>query len=296
MKRALPALFALALTGLLLYAPEGTARGVREGLALCAGTAIPSLFPLFVASSLLLKLGAAGCLQRIFAPFMGPMFRLPGACALPLLTGLLGGYPSGARAAAGLYLRGEASREEAERLLGFCDNCGGAFLLSFLGAGVLGSARAGAWLYVIHVTAALLTGMLLCRLPGRRGRLSAAVALPAEETSFPQALTSAVTESAGAMVNVCAFIVVFRALAGALPVERGWYLGLLELTTGASALPPGREGFVLAALLAGWGGLSVHCQAMAAAAPLSFRWHWAGKAIQGCLSAGLALLAAPLAL
>ena len=56
---------------------------------------------------------------------------------------------------------GELPRQEAELLLGFCDNCGPAFLLGYVGAGVLGDARAGAYLYLIHVLSALLAGMVL---------------------------------------------------------------------------------------------------------------------------------------
>ena len=62
------------------------------------------------------------------------------------------------------------------------------------------------------------------------------------------------------------------------------------MVTGTAALAPGRAGFIAAAVMVGWGGLSVHCQAMAVAAPaeLSFRWHWIGKALQAALSGLLA--------
>ena len=42
--------------------PAAMAQAVREGLALCAGTVVPSLFPFFVVVSLLLQLADA-CLQ-----------------------------------------------------------------------------------------------------------------------------------------------------------------------------------------------------------------------------------------
>ena len=47
-----------------------------------------------------------------------------------------------------------------------------------------------------------------------------------------------------------------------------------------------KEGESAAAALTGWGGLSVHCQAMSVAgsAGLSFRWHWLGKAVQAAVS------------
>ena len=286
MKKWLTLPAVLAVGGLLLLRPQEAAQAVREGLALCAGTVIPSLFPFFVVVSLLLQLGLAETLQGLCGPFMGPLFRMRGVCALPLLAGLLGGYPAGARTAAELFQQGRLSRREAELLLGFCDNCGPAFLLGYVGAGVLGDARAGAYLYLIHVLSALLAGMVLCRLcPGRDpalpGGRTAARGVP-----FPQALTAAGSGAVTATLNICAFVVLFRVLAA---------LGALEMVTGVSALSPGRAGFVWAGAIVGWGGLSVHCQALSAAAPLSFRWHWAGKALQAALSAAMAYGVFPVA-
>ena len=264
---------------------------VRAGLALCAGTVVPSLFPFFAAISLLLQLGAAEALGRLCAPIMRPLFRMRGVCALPLLAGLLGGYPSGAKTAASLYAQGRITRQEAELLLGFCDNCGPAFLLGCVGAGVLGNPDAGLWLYAVHILSAILAGILLCRLSGDRGPVLLGSALPAAPVSFPQALTSSVTGALASTLNVCAFVVFFQVLSALPPAPPPpLVLGILEMVGGVASLTPGPGGFAAAAAIVGWGGLSVHCQAMSLAAPegLSFRWHWAGKALQAVLSALLA--------
>ncbi len=291
MKQSVPLLAVLAAAALLLLRPEAASQAVGDGLALCASTVIPALFPFFAVVSLLLQLGLVGSLQGLCAPFMGPVFHLRGVCALPLLTGLLGGYPSGARTAADLCRQGLLTRREAELLLGFCDNCGPGFLLGYVGAGILGSARAGAYLFLIHVCSALLVGMVLCRLCGDRGSALLGSSLPARVIPFPQALTAAVSGALASTLSICAFVVLFRVLAALPPVRLpAPLLGVLEMVTGTAALAPGRAGFIAAAVMVGWGGLSVHCQAMAVAAPaeLSFRWHWIGKALQAALSGLLA--------
>ena len=284
-------LAASAAAALLLLRPQKAASAVRAGLALCAGTVVPSLFPFFAAISLLLQLGAAEALGRLCAPIMRPLFRMRGVCALPLLAGLLGGYPSGAKTAASLYAQGRITRQEAELLLGFCDNCGPAFLLGCVGAGVLGNPDAGLWLYAVHILSAILAGILLCRLSGDRGPVLLGSALPAAPVSFPQALTSSVTGALASTLNVCAFVVFFQVLSALPPAPPPpLVLGILEMVGGVASLTPGPGGFDAAAAIVGWGGLSVHCQAMSLAAPegLSFRWHWAGKALQAVLSALLA--------
>ena len=295
MKKLFPLLAALAAAVLLTLRPQAASAGVRSGLALCAGTVIPSLVPFFVVIALLLKLGLADRLQGIFRPVMGPLFHMRGACALPLLAGLLGGYPSGARTAAGMYAQGRLTRQEAETLLGFCDNCGPGFLLGYAGTAVLGDARLGAALCGVHILSALATGMAVCRVRRQRGTPQALPQGRGESVSFARALTESARGAVDATLNVCAFVVLFQTLAALLPLP--WYaMGALELVTGMSALPAGRAGFVAAAALAGWGGVSVHCQALALTAPegLSFRAHWWGKAVQAGVSALLAAAVLPL--
>ena len=158
-----------------------------------------------------------------------------------------------------------------------------------MGSGVLGSSRAGAYLYLVHVCAALITGMALCRLVRGRGPALLDCRLPAEAAALPQALTASAAGAVTSTLHICAFVVLFRVLAALAPAGLpAMGLGMLEMVTGIAALEPGRAGFIAAAAIVGWGGLSVHCQALSAAEGLSFRWHWVGKAAQGLLSAALA--------
>ena len=278
---------------MLVAQPQEASAAVAEALNLCLTRVIPSLFPFLAVTALLLRLGMASWFQGIFAPIMRPLTGLPGVCAAPLLMGLLGGYPAGARAAAGLYEDGLITRQEAELLLGFCNNCGCAFLYSFIGVGMLGSSQAGLFLILIHALSALLAGIVLCRSAKNRGHASLPCSLPGQPLTLAAALSTSVRSAAAAMANICAFVVLFRTGADLLPVGLpAWALGILELVSGASALESGATGFISAAVIAAWGGLCVHCQTMAVIGDLSPRWHWAGKALQALLSLLLAGAAA----
>jgi spore maturation protein SpmB len=292
MKRAVSLSAVLLVGALLLLRPDDASGAVLSGIQVCLQSVVPSLFPFLVAAGLLQALGLAQILGKALSPVMGPLFHLRGEAALPLLTGLVGGYPTGAKTAAALWREGVLSQQEAELLLGFCNNCGGAFLLGYAAA-ALGSQKAGAWLWGVHVAAALLTGMILTRVYKDRGPALLPCRLPVEPVTLPRALTSAVTGAARATANICAFVVTFRVLTGLLPVP-AWALGVLEMVSGIETLSPGRAGFVAAAAIVGWGGLSVHCQTMSVTEGLSLRWHWVGKAMQAGLSALLALAVAGL--
>lgn len=292
MKRMIPTLAVLSFAALLLLHPETATAAMEEGLLLCFRTVIPSLFPFFIVTSLLTQLGFAGLLQKLFAPFMGPLFKMRGVCALPLLAGLLGGYPTGAKTTADLCNEGVIFREEAERLLGFCNNCGPAFLLGYVGGGVLGDPILGARLLLIHITSALLTGMLLCRMGHVKGPVLLPCHMPDAPLHLPRIFTGAVTGSLISMLNICAYVVIFRTAAALLPLP-DWGLGALEMVSGLAVLSPNKAGFILSAAITAWGGLSVHCQTMAVSGELSMRWHWLGKALQTVIAAALALLFFP---
>lgn len=270
---------------LLLWKNAAVGQAVREGLALCARSVIPALFPFFTAVSFAVSCGFFACLRRLRLPLDAAVF----------LLGIIGGYPVGGRTIGALRQSGQISRLDAERLLTFCNNCGPSFILSIAGAGVFGSRRIGLALYAIHTLAALAAGGLLgaFRHTSReRDALPAAGGTP----SLPAVFVAGVRGAALAMLNVCAFVVFFLVLAALL--RQVWAglppaaLGLLELTCGITALPDTAPAFCAAAGLLGWGGVSVHCQTAAVleGTGIGMGRYLLAKAIQGGFSVLLALL------
>lgn len=261
MKGRLAAWGCLAALGLLLARSAEAAQAVRDGLALCAGSVIPALFPFLAVSGLLTALDAGT------SPALGPLARLLGcsrAGARAFLLGLTGSYPVGARTVAQLYRRGGISRREACRLLLFSNNCGPAFILGVAGLGCFGSLRAGVLLWGVHILAALVIALALPRQAAEPSERPGSV--PARPPLVP-ALIAAVRDAAGTMVYICGFVVFFLVLLRVMGRVTGLSHPVLseavELTQGILALPHTRRGFVWAAGLLGWGGLSVHGQSAA---------------------------------
>ena len=304
----------LCLGGLLVWflADAGAVRdSVAEALALCARSVVPSLFPFLVASSALLALGFGELAAPWLAGLMEPLFRVPGAGSAALVLGLVGGYPIGAKTAADLYRENLVSREEAERLLAFCNNSGPAFILGVVGAGVFGSGRVGLLLYLTHAAASILVGILF-RFHGGRdaGREKRPVRATFETVRASSAFTGAVVKALQSTLSICAFVVFFSvvlellsaygvlaALAQVLAMfgvgeewARRLVAGLLELSSGVSSLTgAGSQGVSMAAFMLGWAGLSVHCQVLAflGDSGLSMGTYLWGKLLHGLISAGL---------
>ena len=284
-RRILPTLGLLGVMALLLLCSADAAQAVRDALALCAQSVIPALFPFFVVSSLFIDLGCAAVLGRSLAPVMHRLFGVSGAGGTAFLLGIIGGYPVGGRTAGELYRSGQCEREECERLLAFCNNAGPSFILGIAGLGCFGSVRVGAWLYLIHVGAAAMVGLLFRSTSRQMGRPK-----KTETPRWADALIEAVRGGAMSMVNICAFVVFFlvilRLFSRFTGIQHGAILGIVEMTNGILRLANDRRGFIWAAGLLGWGGLSVHCQtaAVLSGSGLSLKRYFIGKALQAAIS------------
>lgn len=300
-KRLVLALGIVAAAGVLLLHPKTTAAAVAQGLQICARSVLPALFPFFIVTDLWIRLGFPQTLGRIAGPAVERVLHLPGSVASVLLLGILGGYPVGARSVAALKEQGAISKEDAEAALRICNNAGPAFLFGIAG-NLIGGARQALLLWGIHLSAALLIGLLLRPpVPPRTG--TASVSQPPE--AFLPALTEAVTQGSQTALQVCGFVLFFSILIGFFPASSGnsvWgtaILGSLELAGGFSLLGqltmPWETRFVVSAALLGWGGLCVHCQSLAAIyrAGLSGRSYLVGKLLHGLVSMALACLVAP---
>lgn len=305
----------LCFAALLFTFPSESAAAAQRGIKLCLELLIPSLFPFFVLSSLLISTGLAGLCARPLGRLMSPLFGTGGSGAAALILGAIGGYPVGARTLAQLEQRRECSQAEARRLSLFCNNCGPAFFIGAAGAGVFGSREAGFLMLGANLTAAVLLGVILRLLRGPVEGGGGGAVRPVSLSPLSAELPGCVSASFTATLNVCAYVILFSiltaladcsgllpwltdALALRLPLEkagtlcRSLLVGLLELSTGTAALGEAAGSPIalpLAAFILGWGGLSVHCQS------LPF-WRKAGvpvgpylraKLLQGLLSAAL---------
>ena len=309
-KDALYLFAGLGLLSALLMNAAAAAAACRDALGVCAKLLIPSLFPFFVLSGFLNRLGLPGLLGRWLSPAAMRLFGVSGAGASALLIGLTGGYPAGAAYIGDMARQGSVSRQEAERLLAFCNNSGPAFIVGAVGVGVFGSVKYGLLLYLIHVLSALLTGLFF------RGKRPCAemqpILLDSADPSI--ALVESVRQAVAAVLNVCGFALCFSVLLavldgnGALSLfcetvaarfsfeprfVRAMLAGLFELGSGTAAmqgLPPCPESFSLAAFLLGWGGLSVHFQTLGVLSESGVKGalHMAGRLMSAGFAAVLA--------
>lgn len=269
---------------LLILDSRCAALSAGDALELCLKTVIPSLFPMFILSGLLVSSfgGASGRLLKGLERLTG----LPEGSGILFVLGILGGFPVGAQCIAQAVEAGSLSRKDSERMLGFCNNCSPAFLFGIAGS-IFSHPSTALLLFLIQLE----TALLLASCSSFSGQ-------PCIQTEAQAAsVNEAVSRAVRSMTSVCAWVILAGVGTGFL--DRWLYpllpeplpeiiTGMLEITGGVLGLA-GVDSealrFVLCSGFVCFGGFSVWMQISSLT---SARGLWAGvcfrqKALQGLL-------------
>jgi len=289
----------------LAFFSSASMEAAKNALSLCASSLLPALFPFFVCSSMLISLGAAHLLSKLFSPIMKPFFGLSGSCSLAMVMGYISGYPIGAKTAVDLYLNGNCSKSEAEKLLAFCNNSGPLFIIGAVGTGMIKDPSVGVAIYISHILSSLVVALLMRNVPIyplSQKKLAGKKAY----TGFGEIFTDAVSSSASLTLTVCGFVVMFAILISFIEqmgiinalaslgmnpgLCKAFIYGALECTGGCSAIIPAVKSplfkYMLISSVIAWSGLSVHLQVLGIIkkAKLSPKLYFKGKALTAIIS------------
>lgn len=289
-KRMIPGIFAGFGVLLLILDSRTALIGAQTGIELCIYSVIPSIFPFIVLTGVLTP-AICGRKHPILRP-ISKILGIPTGSEGLFLTGILGGYPTGALAVHQAWQDGQLSKNDALRMLAFCSNAGPAFLF-----GILGSKFPETWmlwlLWGIHILSAVLVGILL---PGKSNEPHSISAV------HTPTLTDSVKRSVVSMGYICGWIVLFRVILAfcdrwflwLLPkaAQVGFY-GILELANGCSALdaiPSIGLRFVLCSAMLAFGGICVTMQTASVTGKLGLGLYLPGKVLQCLFSIMLSFL------
>lgn len=306
-KRVGGVLIAIAVSAtfvMLLAMPDVAIEYMKKGLGLCALSVVPSLFPFMIISELIVGSGIGKSIARALSPVTKRLFGVGDGGACAFLLGTLCGFPIGARSAASMYDSGDISRDELCRVMTFCNNPSPAFVISTVGASIIGRRDVGAVIYACVVLSAVIVG-ILANLFMKKSDEAVCERLPkSDEQSEPmsQTFTNAIRHSALSILNVCAYVTFFGTLVGCIKHVLSYLggartlgallFGFFELSSGAASAAELGGTFICAvacALFSGWSGMSVHFQIMSAAGGrgVSFKPYFLAKAAQAILCGAL---------
>ena len=253
--------FTLLLIIFILINPKNAADGIKNGITFLLSTVIPSLFPFLVIASYIASAESFKILSRLFGKATFLIFKISPDGFIPVLMGLLGGYPVGAKITADLYKSGRLTQNEAERLMYFTVNSGPAFTITAVGLSMLNNYYSGLILYCSNILTAASLGFL-CRFLSDNTHPT-----PKEPRHWDKAFNfiNSVSSGSNAMISISAWVLTFACISGIIKGlgfgrEAELFLNaILEVTNGCKICCGNTSLPVISAVL-GFGGLSVICQ------------------------------------
>lgn len=283
--------FAIFTVGfMLLRFPESTSQGISNGVDLSLGTLIPSLFPFMVLSSFIIETGFFGKVGKFADIITHKLFSLPGDYLRVMILSMIGGLPLGCKMISELYAKGEISLIHARRMMLFCFCTGPAFTISSVGMYMLGSKQAGCIIYLSLILSSLMLG-ILSRFFGEDDRKTLPVKEAMHTTPISVSLVKAVSSGSTAMLNVCAWVIIFSCfmqIIEIMPINQSVQLTLYSLleVTNAAKCASGTLTLPLIAGIISFGGFCGHCQVMPyiISLKLKYKYFLTARIISACLS------------
>lgn len=270
----------LLLIILIMIFSNSTIASAKNAVDLFAYSIIPSLFPFFVLTNMLLRSGTAA-----------------------LIPGFLCGYPSGAIACSSLYKNGKISKKKAEIFSAFISNAGPAFIVGSVGTAMCRSTKIGFLLLFTHLAASLTVASALFLIYGKKAFFSRGQSsgkqIPKDTVPFGEQLTNAIMAALKQIASVGGYIIFFSVLIGIfqeLGITNGFFFSLIEITSGmkyiVGSIPGDNFMPVLISLLPtiafllGWSGISIHAQIISilSKAGIRLRFFMIGKFFQAVLA------------
>ncbi len=324
LKRNLLPLFFFGFTFCLLIFSQSNLPAVKSGLSLWANSVVPSLFPFFVATELLMHTNIISLLGHVLTPYMKLLFNVRGEGSFALIMGIISGYPIGAKIASHFRQNHICSKEECERLLSFTNNSGPLFIIGTVGIVMFRSTTIGILLFATHLLACISVGFLFRY--WKKGQntwgtpSSPPSSYPLQKTAslsnLGEILADSITRSISTILLIGGFVVIFSSIISIFKASglftsctlllnpifaclhidtnfiQGLLAGLLEITNGIHTISCVASkklslNIIFTSFLLGFGGFSILLQvwSITAKTDLSIKPYVYGKLLQACLSA-----------
>ena len=316
-----PALF-LSFVFCLLIFSSSNLPAVKNGLSLWANSVIPSLFPFFVATELLMHTNITYYFGILFRNFMKPIFNVSGECSFAFIMGIISGYPVGAKIACEFRNKKICSKAECERLLSFTNNSGPLFIIGAVGVSMFGNSTIGLLLFITHLLSSITVGFLF-----RFWKYNETTSVSSNKTystsnssigfsNLGEVLANSIASATSTIVMIGGFVVLFACIisilksSGILGVLANLvtpffnvlhintdfiiplFTGFFEITNGISlvsniAIKELSTNIIITSFLLGFGGISILLQvwSIVAKTDLSIKPYIYGKFLHGIISA-----------
>lgn len=238
MKKSIQGAAAVLILLLLLSHPVLAYEGAKNGLLLWSQTVLPTLLPFMICSNVIVALDAIHFLTWPFKPLLRRVLKLSPAGSYILVSGLLCGYPMGAKTCSEFLEDNRITSREASYLLSICNHPSPMFLLGYV-AGCMASDIPMAFILAALYLPILPLSFLSRKYYGIHGTCQGIARQEDSTLSFDKTMMGSVE----VMVKIGGYIMLFSILACFLQsmlqgggAFQAILLGIVEITTGIQAL------------------------------------------------------------
>lgn len=136
---------------IFLTIPSDIMESVTFSISIWKDSLIPSLFPFFMVSELLINYGFIELIGELFKNIMSRFFHLPGEASFVLIGSIISGFPSSSKYINELLENNQINEEEASYLLKFNHFSNPLFVIGTIGTLLLNNKNIGILILLVHI-------------------------------------------------------------------------------------------------------------------------------------------------
>jgi len=285
MKNNLKIFSLLLILVLLLIFPEPVINATKTGLFIWADKVIPSLFPFFVLTRLMIHYQVPQLIGKILAPVFKHLLHISPITFFIMLMSVISGNPSGAKMAREYYDQKLITKREFQGLLYFCNFSSPLFILGTIGVILYQSSTVGYLLLASHLLGSL--AVFICCYPYFKNNHSEnIVEIKVPTQPFSALLIDSIESTIQTLIRVGGIIMFFYIVSAIFNILQifellnllmipllsfsnitnlePFFSGILEFTQGVSKIAdsnlPLNIQLALTAFIVSFVGLSIHTQ------------------------------------
>lgn len=215
---------------------------ISNVILLCGKNIIPSLFPVFCITLIIVNSGAVAFIPEKAAPLF--IFFLS----------QISGYPVGATMLNSIKQNGQLNEDSALKVLPSMICAGPAFVINIVGSQMYNDIKIGIRIYICQITANFLLFIL-------NGGLTLNIKRYCNSIKISNIFTNSIKKSVDSVMNICAYVVLFSAFSSIVShlfgtIYSQYFLYIFEVT---GAVYKSNNIYISCAILS-WGGICVIIQ------------------------------------
>lgn len=237
---------------------------------------MPSLFPMFIISSILVEIDIPKVLGNIFKKPMNILFKAKGEGAFIFFMSMITGFPSSAKYINDLLNKKQINTKDAQKILMFSFFSNPLFIVNTVGIMFLKSQKIGIMLLISHILGNIIIGIIFKNynqtknIPNTKINNLKYLNTKINNTNLFKVLITSIKTSIETLINIFGIITFFLIIINILFKTKNIItiplIGILEMTSGLKYLSLSNIDYnikvLLSMFLISFGGFSVHFQIM----------------------------------